>query len=93
MQSLIETDSASFDEHPPGATLTFLPVIEPKPPERDNHLPEPPLDPATPPPRPPRVMDPGPEVATGYSEVAPPAADDPTGPIGEVSWTAMSCRW
>ena len=80
MQSLIENHDSAFDEHPPGATLAFLPVIEPTPPERANRRVEPPPDPVSPPPPPPRVADPGPEVTAGF-RLTPPPTEDPRGPV------------
>jgi len=79
MQLLIEPDGQSLDEPPPGATLTFLPLIEEVAPERAPVKPTEPPPPVPPPPPPERLRDPliGPGTGT---EIGPPRLDAPTGP-------------
>jgi periplasmic protein TonB len=79
MQVLIEPDHLSLDEAPPGATLTFLPLIEEIPADPRPPKPVEPDKPVKPPP-PPDVTtrDPfGPTIGTSFG---PPPVDGPLGP-------------
>lgn len=83
MHALIEPEEMFLEDRPPGGTLTFLPVIEDEPPERDRQPPDKPPQPDEPPPPPPLAdFEDGGVVLT--DDFLPPHTDPPTGPQGPV---------
>jgi protein TonB len=78
MQSLIDSDQPALEDPPPGATLTYLRMIEENPPEPDDRKPVEPPKPLPPPP-PPTLAKHDPTSTVGADFVAPDV-DTPIGP-------------
>jgi protein TonB len=78
MQSLIDSDQPSLEDPPPGATLTYLRMIEEKPPEPDDPKPVEPPKPQPPPP-PPTLTKHDPTSTVG-TDFAAPDVETPISP-------------
>lgn len=85
MRSLIEGDTPTLDERPPGATLTFLPLIEDEPPARAVDDPVKPPPPEIQPPPPPALGADDPGATVGVDFAAPQTSIDGPNPITGVA--------
>lgn len=80
MQRLIEPERLSVDAPPPGAVLSYLPVVEETPPSRASRRPDDPIPPVLPPPPPDRIAADDFTGPTTGTDFLAPAVAGPTGP-------------